>query len=133
MKFTINGTNLKTELECVSHVIDKKQTIPVLENVLIRSMHGRLTLTGTNLDQTIEAPVEALAICESARQNGTTVDHNAAKIIYTNIFGRDESHYRDWNTASYQAPETHEGFAFHLCIYTAIQIRNAKEQTNDAT
>lgn len=73
MKFTVNGKNLKTELECVRRVIEVKPSIPVLENVLLRSIHGRLTLTGTNLDQYIETPLEAAidtegSICVSAKQ-----------------------------------------------------------------
>ena len=70
---------------------------------------------------------EGLAICKAAREKGTGADHKAAEIIYNNIFARDETNYRNWETASYQAPETHEGFALHICIYTAIQIREAQE------
>ncbi len=66
---------------------------------------------------------EALEICKEARAKGLPEDERTAKLIYDNIFRRDEAHYRNWETASYQAPETHEGFALHLCLYTAIKIR----------
>lgn len=73
---------------------------------------------------------EGLALCQEARDKGTSADMTVGEIIYNNIFARDTVNYRDWKTASYQAPETHEGFAFHLCIYTAIQIRTLTPATD---
>jgi hypothetical protein len=65
-----------------------------------------------------------IRICETARAEQTEADIKAGEIIYNNIFANDDGQrYRDWETAAYQAPESHEGFAFYLCIYTAIQIR----------
>jgi len=57
MKFTINGKTLKSELECAMRVIERKSTIPICSNVLIVADMGQVTLTGTNLDQTIITPV----------------------------------------------------------------------------
>lgn len=50
-----------------------------------------------------------------------------AKIIYTNIYARDHRGvYREWDTAVYQAPETHEGFAYKICLDVANKIRAIK-------
>lgn len=73
--------------------------------------------------ETIDKRAEGIKICEEVRQKAMSVDEKVGEIIYNNIFARDEANYRDWNTASYQAPETHEGFALNLCIYTAMKIR----------
>jgi hypothetical protein len=64
-----------------------------------------------------------IEICEIVRAKSTNADVVIGEIIYNQIFARDKARYRNWKTATYQAPETHEGFAFHLCIYTAIKIR----------
>lgn len=69
---------------------------------------------------------DGLAICKEAKEKGQAVDYEVAEIIYTNLFARD-GNYRNWKSASYQAPETREGFAFHICVYTAVKIREASE------
>ncbi|MFM8330657.1 MAG: DNA polymerase III subunit beta [Candidatus Methylumidiphilus sp.] len=50
MKFTSSRENLLTPLQQVVGVIEKRQTLPILSNVLIRLSHNRLEFTGTDLE-----------------------------------------------------------------------------------
>ena len=60
MEFSINKTALQKELGFVQGVVEKKNTIPVLSNILIESVgETTLRLTGTDLDVTIRCEAEA--------------------------------------------------------------------------
>ncbi len=50
MKFTISRENLLAPLQQVVGVIEKRQTLPILSNVLIRLADNRLEFTGTDLE-----------------------------------------------------------------------------------
>jgi DNA polymerase-3 subunit beta len=50
MDITINRDALLKPLQSVSSVVEKKQTLPVLSNVLLRTKDGVLSLTGTDLE-----------------------------------------------------------------------------------
>jgi DNA polymerase-3 subunit beta len=50
MKFTTSRENLLTPLQQVVGVIEKRQTLPILSNVLIRLDGNRLEFTGTDLE-----------------------------------------------------------------------------------
>lgn len=50
MKFTSSRENLLTPLQQVVGVIEKRQTLPILSNVLIRLSENRLEFTGTDLE-----------------------------------------------------------------------------------
>jgi DNA polymerase-3 subunit beta len=50
MKFNITRENLLTPLQQVVGVIEKRQTLPILSNVLIRLADNRLEFTGTDLE-----------------------------------------------------------------------------------
>jgi len=50
MKFTTSRENLLTPLQQVVGVIEKRQTLPILSNVLIRLSQNRLEFTGTDLE-----------------------------------------------------------------------------------
>jgi DNA polymerase-3 subunit beta len=50
MKFTTTREALLAPLQRVSGVIEKRQTLPVLSNVLMELDGGKLTLTGTDLE-----------------------------------------------------------------------------------
>jgi len=50
MKFTINREQLLTPLQQIVSVIEKRQTMPILANVLIDIKDDQLTLTGTDLE-----------------------------------------------------------------------------------
>ncbi len=57
MKFTINRDELLTPLQQIVSVIEKRQTMPILSNVLITATEDQLVLTGTDLEIQIIAKV----------------------------------------------------------------------------
>ena len=57
MKFIINRELLLTPLQQIVNVIEKRQTMPILANVLFRLEKNKLTLTGTDLEVQIVAKV----------------------------------------------------------------------------
>lgn len=60
MEFTVTQANLKDALTSIAGCIDRKATIPVLQNILIvKTGEHELRLTATDLDVTIEKTVEA--------------------------------------------------------------------------
>ncbi|MGB1495962.1 DNA polymerase III subunit beta, partial [Alloalcanivorax venustensis] len=50
MKFSINREQLLKPLQQVAAVVEKRQTLPVLSNVLMEVGDGQLSLTGTDLE-----------------------------------------------------------------------------------
>ncbi|NIP27221.1 MAG: DNA polymerase III subunit beta, partial [Phycisphaerae bacterium] len=50
MQFTINRDALLKPLQVISGVVEKRQTLPILSNVLLSMNNDRLTLTGTDLE-----------------------------------------------------------------------------------
>src|SRR2546421_9863825 len=60
MEFTISKTALQKELGFVQGVVEKKNTIPVLSNILIESVgENTIRIIGTDLDITIRCETEA--------------------------------------------------------------------------
>lgn len=59
MKFAIARETLLTPLSQVIGVVEKRQTLPILSNVLMRLSDGRVELTGTDLEVQLVASVEA--------------------------------------------------------------------------
>ncbi len=59
MKFTIQREQLLRPLQLVTGVVERRQTLPVLANLLIKAADGRLELTGTDLE------VELVAQCDA--------------------------------------------------------------------
>lgn len=57
MKFTVSRETLLTPLQLVSGVVERRQTLPVLANVLMVLDDGLLSLTGTDLEVEIVARV----------------------------------------------------------------------------
>jgi len=55
IKFIINRESLLTPLQHIVGVIEKRQTMPILANVLLFVQDGELTLTGTDLEIQIVA------------------------------------------------------------------------------
>lgn len=55
MKFTISREALLKPLQVVGGVVEKRQTMPILANVLVRVDKGKLTLTGTDLEVELTA------------------------------------------------------------------------------
>ncbi|MCX7087421.1 MAG: DNA polymerase III subunit beta [Methylococcales bacterium] len=73
MKFIINREQILSPLQQIVSVIEKRQTMPILSNVLIVIENNTLTLTGTDLEIQIIAkldidPAEAGAITLPARK-----------------------------------------------------------------
>jgi DNA polymerase-3 subunit beta len=74
MEFSISKSALQRELGFVQGVVERKNTIPVLSNILIESVgENTLRITGTDLDVTIRCETEAEiktpgAICVQARK-----------------------------------------------------------------
>jgi DNA polymerase-3 subunit beta len=75
MQFVVSKQNLQKELSYVQGVVEKKNTIPVLSNILIESVgEGSVRLTGTDLDVTIRCDMDAEdiktpgSICVQARK-----------------------------------------------------------------
>jgi DNA polymerase-3 subunit beta len=63
MEFTINQSVLLRELGYVQGIVEKKNTIPVLSNLLIESVgEGTIRIIGTDLDATIRCDAEAQSI-----------------------------------------------------------------------
>jgi DNA polymerase-3 subunit beta len=59
MKLTIERAALLRSLNHVQSVVERRSTIPILANVLIRAESGRLSLTATDMDMEIVESVEA--------------------------------------------------------------------------
>src|ERR1700755_1568344 len=60
MEFVIKQSVLKEELGVVQGIVEKKNTIPVLSNILIESVgENTLRITGTDMDVTIRCEAEA--------------------------------------------------------------------------
>src|SRR5271154_3780748 len=75
MKATLERTALLKALGHVHRIVERRNTIPILSNVLIEGSEGRLTLKSTDLD--LEATESAPA--DVAQAGATTV---AAHILY---------------------------------------------------
>src|ERR671916_1284469 len=75
MEFSISKNALQKELGYVQGVVEKKNTIPVLSNILIESVgETSIRITGTDLDVTIRCDMDAEeittpgAMCVQARK-----------------------------------------------------------------
>lgn len=74
MKFTVSREDFLKPLQLVVGVVERRQTLPILSNVLIQLTDGRLSLTGTDLEVEIvghlnlNAPAESGEITVPARK-----------------------------------------------------------------
>jgi len=75
MQFVVSKQNLQKELGFVQGVVEKKNTIPVLSNILIESVgENTIRITGTDLDVTVRCDMDAEeiatpgSICVQARK-----------------------------------------------------------------
>ncbi len=66
MQLTVNKTTLANAIAAVGKVIENRNTIPVLSNVLLSADKGRLHLTATDLDIVAKTDVEADITAEGA-------------------------------------------------------------------
>ena len=60
MKFTIQREQLLKTLQLVTGVVERRQTLPVLANLLIKATDNRIELTGTDLEVQLVAHCDAL-------------------------------------------------------------------------
>ncbi len=65
MKFSVSREALLKPLQLVAGVVERRQTLPVLANVLIVLEQDRLSMTGTDLEVEIVARVQLAEACES--------------------------------------------------------------------
>lgn len=75
MKLTIERTALLTSLNHVQSVVERRNTIPILANILLTAENGKLGLTATDLDLAINEQVDA----DISSDGATTVP---AHILY---------------------------------------------------
>src|SRR5215217_4519316 len=74
MQFVVSKQNLQKELGFVQGIVEKKNTIPALSNILIESVgENTIRLIGTDLDATLRCEAEAEvqtpgAMCVGARK-----------------------------------------------------------------
>ena len=78
MKLTIERAALLKALAHVQSVVERRNTIPILSNVLITAQKGRLSLAATDMDLAITESVEANA----AKAGSTTAPaHTLYEIV----------------------------------------------------
>jgi DNA polymerase-3 subunit beta len=61
MKITINRENLLNPLQQIIGAVERRQTLPILGNVLLKSDSGTLTLTATDLEIEMVASVDTVS------------------------------------------------------------------------
>jgi DNA polymerase-3 subunit beta len=66
MLITINKSSLFRELSIIQGVVEKKNTIPILSNLLLEASNGVLKIKGTDLDVSISTSCEAEVKVEGA-------------------------------------------------------------------
>lgn len=69
MKFSIGRDELLNALQAVIGVVEKKQTMPILSNLLLKQSGGQLTIVGTDLELELVTTVSTL----SGEDGSTTV------------------------------------------------------------
>ena len=50
MQFTVQRKDLLTALQTVIGVVERRQTMPILSNVLIKAENDRIVITATDLE-----------------------------------------------------------------------------------
>ncbi|NOY17164.1 MAG: DNA polymerase III subunit beta, partial [Gammaproteobacteria bacterium] len=76
MKITLSRSGLLKPLTYVSSVVEKRQTLPILSNVLLQfDGKSRLNLTGTDLE------VEVITYCDQATGEAGELSINARKLF----------------------------------------------------
>src|SRR5258707_14086251 len=78
MKLTIERAALLKALAHVQSVVERRNTIPILSNVLITAQKGRLSLAATDMDLAITETVDANASKPCAT---TTQAHSLYEIV----------------------------------------------------
>ncbi len=58
MKFTVKRDDLLAPLQLVAGVVERRQTLPVLANLLVNAKDNELSFTGTDLEVEMIAKVK---------------------------------------------------------------------------
>jgi len=69
MKIVCTQENLKTGLSVVGKVLSSTNTLPILNNILMKSEHGALKISSTNLELAISTQIR----CKVEEEGGITV------------------------------------------------------------
>ena len=64
MKFSLSREALLSPLQLVVGVVERRQTLPILSNVLLRLEGNRLSMTGTDLEVEIKGSTEVVSSME---------------------------------------------------------------------
>ena len=83
MKLTIDRMSLLRPLGHVQSVVERRNTIPILANVVLRAEEGELSLTATDMDMDIATEVG----CSVVTAGTTTL--SAHCLLYTSPSPRD--------------------------------------------
>lgn len=59
MKFSLTKSKFSQALQSVLQVVPNKTTLPILSNILVEALEGKLKLSATDLDMSISASVDA--------------------------------------------------------------------------
>ena len=79
MKFTIDKNNIINEFQSLAAVADKKQTLPILSNILIRCEESKVTLLSTDLE------VELEIVAENAKEFSKSFEEELKLVIIHGI------------------------------------------------
>src|SRR5216117_4005874 len=75
MELTVAKADLQKELQLCQGVVEKRSTIPILSNVLLKAADGRLQIAATDLDVTILSSCAARVTRRHRPQDGVEEGH----------------------------------------------------------
>ena len=61
MKFSVDRESLLRPIQQVSGVVERRQALPILQNLLLEIQNGKLLITGTDLEIELKTNVEVSA------------------------------------------------------------------------
>ena len=70
MKFNVNQQDLQKSLNYCQGVIEKRNTLPILSNVLLNVSDSKLTITATDLDLIFIHEIDNVEIIEEGKTRG---------------------------------------------------------------
>ena len=93
MKFTTNREALLRPLQLVTGVVERRQTLPVLANLLVVAKDGTLSLTGTDLEVELIAVASGVTI-ETDRGSDDSCQKTCGYLAFSSGIGRGFSNCR---------------------------------------
>ena len=67
MELTVRTGDFLNELTLMQGVVERKNTIPILSNILLKAADGHLSFTSTDLDLTLLSQAEAKVVAAGQR------------------------------------------------------------------